>query len=399
MDVQVIIPVGPGHEKIVYEAIKSATDLGFEVIPIDDTQGKFGRSQARNIGVRMATAEWLFFLDADDLLHKDAKKAKKYKNYDAIWGLINDGQVRRPQLRSLSYRDLLKHEPTQTLQMGHFVRRSVAVNYPFNEALDCGEDFDYYIRIWRDCNCIKIPHTLFINRRGFHSKGPRSADGTMWRESVERIQHQYSNKGKMKKVGPFYLPACDEMFVHDFSKGRVFDKLSLDTMLKYCKNKRVALDCGAHVGSWSFILENEFEEVHSFEPSEDNFACLKKNTSKAKLHKQAIGEAEKKVSIIEKSPKNTGQNYIKEGDEIDMISIDSLNLDNVDFIKFDVEGYEPFAVEGAKETLKRCDPVVLIEQNGLEGRYGREDKEAGKILEEYGYILKERVNKDYIYAK
>jgi glycosyltransferase involved in cell wall biosynthesis len=192
MEVEVVMPVGPGHETIAIEAATSAMSLGFDVLPIDDTEGKLGRSKARNIAVRLAKAEWLFFLDADDVMHKDAKKAKKFTNYDAIFGLINDGKVRVPQIRKVDFKSLLRHDPTQTLQIGHFVKRAVALKYPFDESLDCGEDFDYYLRLWRDRRCIKIPHTLFVNRRGNHSTGPRSATGRDWSEAVKRIQNEYS---------------------------------------------------------------------------------------------------------------------------------------------------------------------------------------------------------------
>ena len=191
MEVQVCIPVGPGHEEVAIEAITSAMALGFEVIPVDDTEGKLGRSKARNIGVKMSKAEWVFFLDADDLMHKDAKKAKKFTQYDAIFGLINDGKVRIPQVRKVDFKSLLRHDPTQTLQMGHFVRRRVAIDLPFDETLNCGEDFDYYFRLWRDNHCIKIPHTLFVNRRGNHSTGPRSATGKDWSIAVKSLQERW----------------------------------------------------------------------------------------------------------------------------------------------------------------------------------------------------------------
>jgi glycosyltransferase involved in cell wall biosynthesis len=191
MEVEVVMPVGPGHETIAIDAATSAMNLGFDVLPIDDTEGKLGRSKARNTGVRMARAEWIFFLDADDLLHKDAKKAKKFTKYDAIFGLINDGKVRIPQIRKVDFKSLLRHPPTQTLQIGHFVKRSVAIEYPFDESLDCGEDFDYYLRIWRDRRCIKIPHTLFVNRRGIHSTGPRSATGRDWSIAVKSLQEKW----------------------------------------------------------------------------------------------------------------------------------------------------------------------------------------------------------------
>jgi len=189
---EVIIPVGPGHEEAAVDAVASVLALGYEPLVIDDTEGKLGRSKARNIGVRQAKSDWIFFLDADDLLHKDAKKAEKYmRTHDGIWGLINDGRVRIPQVRSVDFNTLLNHDPTQTLQMGHFIKREIAIDNPFNESMDCGEDFDYYLRVWSRFNCIKIPKTLFVNRRGNHSTGPRSANGKQWRIAVQSLQEEW----------------------------------------------------------------------------------------------------------------------------------------------------------------------------------------------------------------
>lgn len=51
---------------------------------------------------------------------------------------------------------------------------------------------------------------------------------------------------------------------------------------------------------------------------------------------------------------------LKNTREIDVITVDSLGLDNVSFIKFDVEGSELSAIEGAKDTINRCRPVMKI---------------------------------------
>ena len=38
---------------------------------------------------------------------------------------------------------------------------------------------------------------------------------------------------------------------------------------------------------------------------------------------------------------------------VEVIPIDSLNLDKIDFMKIDVEGYEELVIEGAIETIKK----------------------------------------------
>lgn len=210
----VVIPVGPGHQAHYQQAINSVMaaaqhDPGpftdFDCVVIDDTAGIKGRSAARNEGVREAAArgaDWLFFLDADDLMMPQAfqQMAPHMDRADAVWGLILEsvdgglgqetvsGRIRLPQLpRIETVSDLLLHDPYVTLQMGHFVRTSVALATPFDESLDVGEDFEYYLRVWNSARCAKITAPLFLNRRGMHSSGPRSGNGADWRESVGRV--------------------------------------------------------------------------------------------------------------------------------------------------------------------------------------------------------------------
>ncbi|CAO3358598.1 FkbM family methyltransferase [Azospirillum melinis] len=210
----VVIPVGPGHEAQYQQAINSVmaaaqTDPGpftdFDCVVIDDTAGAKGRSAARNEGVREAAsrgADWLFFLDADDLMTPQAfqQMAPHTDRTDAVWGLILEsaepkpgsdavtGRIRLPQLpRIETLADLLLHDPYLTLQMGHFIRTSVALATPFDETLDAGEDFDYYLRVWNSARCVKVSAPLFLNRRGLHSTGPRAGNGADWRASATQV--------------------------------------------------------------------------------------------------------------------------------------------------------------------------------------------------------------------
>lgn len=204
----VVIPVGPGHADLAREArasVEQAVVYGkgaFQKIGLlflDDADGKFGRSQRRNEGLSYARQngfEWVFFLDADDLMAPEAfTRASGYmETHDAIWGAIwetFDGctaRLRAGQIMPFSdLRTLLSHDPVRTLQMGHFVRTEVAAKIGFDEEKDCGEDFQYYLKIWSRYRCIKIDQALFFNRRGFHSTGRRSADSQMWLAAVDRV--------------------------------------------------------------------------------------------------------------------------------------------------------------------------------------------------------------------
>jgi hypothetical protein len=211
----VIIPVGPGHEVVVRSALASV-EGSFrlnpgpftEMIPLlmPDPAGEHGRSQRRNDGIDYALAnniEWIFFLDADDIAVADtfACASPYIDEYDAIFGLIADCNVTTPQEAKLrpnqlgptqDLADILRADPYFSLQMGHFVRTAAAAAVRFDTEMDTGEDFKYYLNLWSRFRCAKIDRVLFINRKGFHSTGPRSADGGRWRRTVLELIQNFS---------------------------------------------------------------------------------------------------------------------------------------------------------------------------------------------------------------
>jgi len=200
----IIVPVGPGHEEIHKRALDSirvavtlADAMGessfqrVNVLVEDDTKGELGRSAARNKAVWRGDGEWLFFLDADDILHPEALRITlpRGKEFAAFFGLIleyREGRVvQRLQIPNInSYLELLQYDPYQTLQMGHFVRRDVFQQLWFDEALTTGEDWHYYLRLWKEHKCCKMPYPMAVNDRGHHSTGLRSATGKEWTDAV-----------------------------------------------------------------------------------------------------------------------------------------------------------------------------------------------------------------------
>jgi glycosyltransferase involved in cell wall biosynthesis len=194
-NVDVIIPVGPGHADLFNRAVESVSiasnfsGVEARIIRVADTDGLLGRSLARNHGVQRAEAEWLFFLDADDLMHPRALTVDLNTGRDAVFGaiceLVGGNVVERYQVPAIdTYEQLIAHDPFITIQMGHFVKREAALQLPFNLDMDCGEDWEYYLKLWQGYACEKIDKPLMINCRGQHSTGPRSATGADWSRVV-----------------------------------------------------------------------------------------------------------------------------------------------------------------------------------------------------------------------
>lgn len=202
MKLDVILPVGPGHEELYKRAIMSVSmamcsSMGpfkeVNIRAIDDMKGSLGRSMARNTGVAESKADWLFFLDSDDLMHPDClENFIGCEHLDAVWGLttelVQDQILTRWQVHKIStYKDLIKFDPFFTVKMGHFVHRDVAIKYPFNTEMDCGEDWEYYLRVWKNQVCEKVNRPFFVKVKGTHSTGPRSATGREWNVAVDKL--------------------------------------------------------------------------------------------------------------------------------------------------------------------------------------------------------------------
>jgi hypothetical protein len=70
----------------------------------------------------------------------------------------------------------------------------------------------------------------------------------------------------------------------------------------------------------------------------------------------------------------------------------------VDFIKIDCEGYEHHVIEGARETILRCKPCIIVEQkpHKLGPNFGIKGTPAVDLLKSWGYKVVREIGGDFI---
>jgi FkbM family methyltransferase len=193
------------------------------------------------------------------------------------------------------------------------------------------------------------------------------------------------------------IPEDDTFFEDELNKasGR-WERDVLDAALAYVKDFTLAIDGGAHIGTRAIPLAERFTQVLAFEPDPENLECLRLNTAKRGnilTSDYALGERAGKQLLLSNTT-NTGMNHILPAQEptpdhfvhsVNTLAIDSLDLFDVGLIKLDLEGYELFALKGAEETIKRCQPVLVLELWHFP-RYGLKLNDIRGFLDSLGYI-------------
>lgn len=140
-----------------------------------------------------------------------------------------------------------------------------------------------------------------------------------------------------------------------------------------CDRARHALDIGANRGVYTWWMARHARHVHAFEPNPKMFEILRRvlpaNASARQLAlSDAPGEAVLHVPRRRKGYSNQGGSLSARKAQgphgsvrVAACTLDSLNLRDIGFIKIDVEGFEAQVLAGARETLARERPAMLIE--------------------------------------
>lgn len=157
------------------------------------------------------------------------------------------------------------------------------------------------------------------------------------------------------------------------------------------KHNGCFVDVGANTGYWTFPLARKSMIVHAFEPSPQAFRVLQKKARKypnIHVYPYALGEGHYKAklnlhktsandSLVNKAPDFSGK-------QVTTIvkSLDSFSFENVGLIKIDTEGYEIPVILGAKQTIQKRKPRLIIE---VHAPFKEQKKKITTILRNLNY--------------
>jgi FkbM family methyltransferase len=136
---------------------------------------------------------------------------------------------------------------------------------------------------------------------------------------------------------------------------------------------RCAIDVGANNGIYTHKLLEITAQVVAIEPNPNYVKELARIFgSRIRLIPAALSDSEGMAELVVPTAYGGAslgtiekQNSLTVYDctrvRVPMHRLDDLSIDNVGFIKIDVEGHEESVVIGAEQTIRRCRPVLLIE--------------------------------------
>lgn len=177
-----------------------------------------------------------------------------------------------------------------------------------------------------------------------------------------------------------------------------FDQNALPQMLPYIKPDSIVLDIGANIGCYAYAFSKIAKEVICFEPNKEAFDCLMYNIGKipgVRCYDYAISDIEDHYEVIVPND-NIGMAYIEltnnpynEGTTTIDNFIENSNIEDLSFIKIDVEGFELRVLNGAEKTINKFNPVMVIEINDHTlKRTNTTRQEIFKWLTDHGYTYR-----------
>lgn len=145
----------------------------------------------------------------------------------------------------------------------------------------------------------------------------------------------------------------------------------LEQFRKFIPKGGVVADVGACLGDHTITyaeMVGSDGTVHAFEPNPAAYECLAHNMAaqhQVMLYPMGLGLHEDRAEVL--ADKNLGASRLDFNSDgpvrITTLDVIAKSWTRLDWLKIDAEGWEPSIIEGARATIARLRPVMLVEVN------------------------------------
>lgn len=204
------------------------------------------------------------------------------------------------------------------------------------------------------------------------------------------------NRLKACKHGTLVYNIHDMYIGHSLDAYGEFSEGEIEVFRQFVRPGMVVVEVGANIGAHTVFLAQQVGptgHVLAFEPQRLVFQTLCANLAinsiaNTRVWQAAVGAAPSEIIVPMLDP-NTEHNFgglglggHLMGERVPLMTLDGLNLAQCHLLKIDVEGMEQQVLEGARQLVARCQPILYVEND-------RREKAAAliRLIDELGYNM------------
>lgn len=369
---------------------------------------------AKNLGIAGGYGEMLRLVEKPYFLFLENDWEILPGNYHSVALQLKDGikllskNVEVVRLRSREHPgEPLWSRQFQGMEMSHPELLLDSVHWTKNPEVDFAPDItspfpNWYVAGAKNANWTNNPHMVKTKWAKkvltYHLKGDIELGVVAWwpqtKYKVAQGEGLFTHNRAVSLRGiEIFLHQKEQLSDHVRKTKDFFEANILDYIRDNYPQQKTIVDAGANIGNHVAYFTNflKYDSIYAFEPIPENFKLLKINSSKSNINlfQNALSNKNEVLKMAPNSD-NMGASRVSRYGKVvvNAVAIDSLKLKDVTLFKIDVEDSEEYVIAGAKKTIEKYHPLILLEDG--RGKYG-------KILENEGYILEKAWPKQYTY--
>ena len=182
-------------------------------------------------------------------------------------------------------------------------------------------------------------------------------------------------------------------------------RFTFEKCIPHITNFTTAIDVGCRYGDFTRPIVEYFDHCHSFDYRMTGFmqALLAEPVGKKiTYYETGLSDKEETATAWGGVIVEHREGHVNDSKKMKarLRTMDSYGIQDVGFIKIDVEGHELMVLRGALNTIERNNPVICIEQNDATEKWDKGRKfEALDFLKDIGYEVVDTRKWDYIMVR